>query len=289
MANLSQAKRQRMLDFLKMLKKEHTDDDSILIAINEIETELNSKKYGLVWEKHTENVNTEMEDNIPVFTEDKEKEIHLSDNKSYNFLLEGDNLHSLRLLEKTHSGKIDLIYIDPPYNTGNLDFIYDDKLIGDTDGYRHSKWISFIYERLVSARQLLSKSGVIAISIGYHEVHNLMLICQELFDDKNVTCITVQTSGGKPNAGFNITYEYIVFVTPNDFIPNASEDAMNEYSSPYHGMNLATFDQVQRPGQAYPIYVNNEGVIIGCGKTLKERVDTGEYSGELKNFSFDKW
>ena len=106
-----------MLAFLETLKEQHSDDDS-LIAIGEIEKELKAKKYGLVWEEHEEAVDVQMKTQIPVFTEIKEKEICADENGAYNFLLEGDNLHSLYLLEKTHRGKIDVIYIDPPYNTG---------------------------------------------------------------------------------------------------------------------------------------------------------------------------
>ena len=112
MANLSQQKRERMLAFLNKVKEAHKDDDETLIALGEIENELNSKKYGLVWEKHEEEVDRMMQDNIPVFTEVKEREIKATDENSYNFLLEGDNLHSLKLLEKTHAGKIDVIYIE---------------------------------------------------------------------------------------------------------------------------------------------------------------------------------
>ena len=133
MANLSQQKRQRMMEFLSKLKEEHKDDDSVLIALGEIEAELNAKKYGLVWEEHEETVDVMMKDNIPVFTECKDKEIAASDSDTYNFLLEGDNLHSLYLLEKTHKGRVDVIYIDPPYNTKNKDFIYDDCKIGEDD------------------------------------------------------------------------------------------------------------------------------------------------------------
>ena len=142
MANLSQIKREKMLEFLETLKEQHSDDES-LIAINQIENELTSQKYGLVWEEHEEEVDVKMQTHIPVFTEVEKKEI-IGDSKSeqYNFLLEGDNLHSLKLLEKTHKGKIDVIYIDPPYNTKNKDFVYDDKRIGEEDTYRHSMWLS---------------------------------------------------------------------------------------------------------------------------------------------------
>ena len=129
MPNLSQVKRERMLAFLQKIKDEHRDDDDMRIALGEIESELTSKKYGLVWEQHEEAVDVMMRDNIPVFTEVPEREFTAAPGQGYNFILEGDNLHSLRLLEKTHKGKIDLIYIDPPYNTGNKDFVYDDKVV----------------------------------------------------------------------------------------------------------------------------------------------------------------
>ena len=106
MANLSQIKREQMISFLEKLKEQYSDDES-LIAINQIEKELTSKKYGLVWEEHEEKVDVKMQTHIPVFTEVKEREIvGDSDSEEYNFLLEGDNLHSLKLLEKTHKGKI---------------------------------------------------------------------------------------------------------------------------------------------------------------------------------------
>ena len=103
----------------------------MLIALREIENELTSKKYGLVWEQHEEAVDVMMRDNILVFTEVPEREITAAPGQGYNFILEGDNLHSLRLLEKTHKGEIDVLYIDPPYNTGNKDFIYDDAYVDD--------------------------------------------------------------------------------------------------------------------------------------------------------------
>lgn len=288
MTNLSQMKRNRMIDFINTIREEHKDDDDALIALGEIERELNSKKYGLVWEKHEEAVDVQMRDNIPVFTELMEKEICVDKVGSYSFLLEGDNLHSLRLLEKTHRGKIDVIYIDPPYNTKNKDFIYDDVKIDSTDGYQHSKWLSFMSERLIIARNLLSKNGILAISIGYQEVNNLMLLCQELFSSWQVVCVTVQTSSGNAVAnGFTYTQEYIVFITPLDFLPYEVEEDKKNYITPYHGMNLAGFNQTQRPNQAYPIFIDDSGCIVGCGKSLQERIDNGSFVGEKADFIFD--
>lgn len=196
MGNLSQIKRAEMLEYLNHLKKIHTDDES-RIALGKIETALTEKKYGLVWEEHEEEVDKQLVHNIPVFREIEDKKIVVDENADFNFLLEGDNLHSLKLLEKTHKGKIDVIYIDPPYNTGNNDFIYDDNYIGSDDGYRHSKWISFMNERLKIAKKLLSKHGFIFISIDDNELSQLKILCDEIFDEKNfLSIITVETSLG---------------------------------------------------------------------------------------------
>lgn len=208
MANLSQMKRERMLAFLDMIREEHKDDDEVLIALGEIENELCSKKYGLIWEKHEELVDVQMQDNIPVFTEVTDREICANAGGNYNFLLDGDNLHSLRLLEKTHRGKIDVIYIDPPYNTKNKDFVYDDVFVDGTDGYRHSKWISFMAERLDIAAKLLSDSGCIFISIDDNEQAALKMLCDEIFgEDKFVAHIPWRKRTAKSDVPFGISQD----------------------------------------------------------------------------------
>lgn len=184
MANLSKIKREKMLEYLEKLKEINNDDENIR-AITEIENALNEKKYGLVWEEHSEKVNEMLEHNIPIFVEDETRKLAANENEAYNFLLEGDNLHSLKLLEKTHKGKIDIIYIDPPYNTGNKDFIYDDSFVVKDDGFRHSKWISFIEKRLSIAKELLSKKGFIFISIDESEHTQLRLLCNDVFGEDN--------------------------------------------------------------------------------------------------------
>lgn len=195
MPNLSQIKRQRMMEFLQKIKEDHKDDDDMLIALGEIEAELNDKKYGLVWEKHQEAVDVMMHTHIPVFTECEEKEITIDEGGDYNFLLEGDNLHSLRLLQKTHKGKIDVIYIDPPYNTGNKDFIYDDSFVKKEDGFRHSKWLSFMSCRLDIAKELLGETGCIFISIGDNELASLKMLCDEIFGEMNFLSIVTRPTG----------------------------------------------------------------------------------------------
>lgn len=226
MPNLSQLKRQHMLEFLDKIKEEHKTDDEMLVALGEIANALISKKYGLVWEQHEENVDVAMQTNIPVFTEVSEREISLVPNNRYNFLLEGDNLHSLYLLEKTHKGAIDLIYIDPPYNTGHEDFVYDDNYVAEEDSFRHSKWLSFMEKRLLIAKELLSEKGVIFIQISDIEVAQLKCLCDDIFGESNfLNIISVNmkniagASGGGEDKRFKKNCEYIlVYAKSYDFL-----------------------------------------------------------------------
>ena len=144
------------------------------------------KKYGLVWEDKPEDVEERLRDELPVLTEVKERAIISEDPDAPNhILIEGDNLEALTALTYTHAGKIDVIYIDPPYNTGKKDFKYNDSYVDAEDSFRHSKWLSFVSKRLVIAKKLLSEQGVIFISIGDDEVGNLKLLADSIFLEKN--------------------------------------------------------------------------------------------------------
>ncbi len=182
--NLSKVRRDKMLNTISEIKK-NIADEKILTNLSMIENELTKKKYGLIWEKHEERVDKELENQIPTFEEIKDKEIVSRPNEKFNFLLEGDNLHSLYLLEKTHKEKIDVIYIDPPYNTGNNDFTYGDETLSKEDEYKHSKWLSFMERRLVIAKNLLSNKGFLFISIDDNEFANLKLLCDSIFGEEN--------------------------------------------------------------------------------------------------------
>ena len=275
MTNISKQKREKMILFLEKIKKQHNDDESI-IALNEIEKVLTDKKYGLVWEKHTERVDEEMKTKIPVFIEDKDMEIISDKSLPYNFILEGDNIHSLKLLEKTHKGKIDVIYIDPPYNTGNKDFIYDDKIVDSQDTFKHSKWISFMNERLNIAKKLLSKDGIIFISIDDNELSNLILLCNEIFGEQNfVACLPtiMNLKGNQDEYGFAGTHEYtLVFcnqkqskimgmfdVDEEEVLDSWSMDEIGYYKK---GANLKSTGvnapRNKRPNLFFPLYVNEK-------------------------------
>ena len=143
------------------------------------------KKYGLVWEDKPEDVEERLRESLPVLREVKDKAI-LSDEPDApnHILIEGDNLEALTALSYTHEGRIDVIYIDPPYNTGNKDFVYNDSFVDTEDSYRHSKWLSFMSKRLKIAKKLLSDKGVIFISIDDNEQAQLKLLCDEVFTSR---------------------------------------------------------------------------------------------------------
>lgn len=203
--NLSKIKREKMLKTINDIKKNISDEET-LNNLSLIENELTKKKYGLIWEEHEERVDKELKTKVPTFTELKNKKLVSNPDNKFNFILEGDNLHCLYLLEKTHTEKIDVIYIDPPYNRGTNDFIYDDKYLGEEDEFRHSKWLSFMSKRLKIAKKLLKNSGCIFISIDDIEYTPLKLLCDEIFGEKFVEtyiwclqdkseCSFVKTSG----------------------------------------------------------------------------------------------
>ena len=290
--NISKQKREDLLQKIQEIRtyistaEQDENTARLLSYLADLAKDVNGKKYGLVFEEHREEIDEVLDTHTPVLTENAD--LFIDNGGQMNFLIEGDNLASLQLLEKTHRGKIDLIYIDPPYNTGNNDFIYDDAFIEKTDSFIHSKWLSFISERIRLARRLLTKTGVIIISIGYQEVHNLVALCQEIFYDRQTVCVTVQTSGGKPNGGFTYTQEYLVFIVPQSFSPNAMSFTGGIERSPFEGLTLSTFDKTTRPNQTYPIFVDKRTMnIVGTGKSLTERINDGSYNGELKDYVFE--
>lgn len=144
------------------------------------------KTYGLVWEEHTEDVEEELRTKLPVLVEDTNKRLAEGGEDAPNhILIEGDNLHALTALTYTHEGAVDVIYIDPPYNTGNKDFVYNDSFVDSEDDYRHSKWLSFMSKRLRIAKRLLSDDGALFISIDENELYALKVLCDEIFGERN--------------------------------------------------------------------------------------------------------
>ncbi len=183
-----------------------TDDEraALLELLNE------SKAYGLVWENKTENVEERQRSELPVLKEVRSRAV-ISENPDApnHIIIEGDNLDALTTLAYTHEGKIDVIYIDPPYNTGNHDFSYNDRYVDSDDAYRHSMWLSFMQRRLRIAKKLLSDRGVIFISIGDEEVANLKLLCDEMF--QTIALVPrIAKKGSNQGTHFRPTKDYVI-------------------------------------------------------------------------------
>lgn len=178
------------------------------------------KKYGLVWEDKPEEIETRLADELPVLTEVPERAIvSESPDAPNHILIEGDNLEALTALAYTHEGKIDVIYIDPPYNTGNKDFVYNDSYVDREDGYRHSKWLSFMNKRLQIAKSLLSSGGVIFISIDDNEQAQLKLLCDETLGNNNFLGMITRATGtttGQDTGSLGKACDYILVYSKQD-------------------------------------------------------------------------
>lgn len=215
--NISKEKRERLVQKINAIKTyissaaQDENTAQLLAYIADIEKDIKGKKYGLVFEEHRESIDEVLENNLPVLTEDTD--LFIYNGGQMNFLIEGDNLASLKLLEKTHKGRIDLIYIDPPYNTGNKDFVYDDTFVDGNDTFRHSKWLSFMEKRLAVAKNLLSNMGVIFISIDDNEYATLKVLCDTIFGENSyVATLPRRTinSGKHDSTAVTISHDYVL-------------------------------------------------------------------------------
>lgn len=196
------------------LSKNIYDKEKSLYKINDELFLLKEKKFF----KYVDNANY-----IPAFEVDEEKSFYDENSNVCNYLIEGDNLESLQILSTTHAGKIDVIYIDPPYNTGSKDFKYNDAFVDKEDSFRHSKWLSFMSKRLELAKDLLTESGVMFLSIDDNEQHRLRMLCEEIFSENNIEIMVWEKVGdGNAAAGkmktthrFRVEHEYIIVCYKN--------------------------------------------------------------------------
>jgi len=176
------------------------------------------KKYGLVWEEKSEDVVEMCKEKLPVLKEVKNKEIITNKDKPVNLLIEGDNYHALSVLNYTHVGKIDVIYIDPPYNTGARDWKYNNDYVDSEDGFRHSKWINMMSARLNLARKLLTEKGIIVIAVDHNELFNLGLLCDQIFREENrlgIVAVVHKSEGRNQEKFFGTSHEYMFFYAKN--------------------------------------------------------------------------
>lgn len=210
-----------LIERIKTLDGLTNDEKSALLGLLR-----SHKKYGLVWEDKPEDIEEKLKDSLPVLTEVKDRAI-LSEapDAPNHILIEGDNLEALVALTYTHDRKIDIIYIDPPYNTGNKDFVYNDSYVDAEDSYRHSKWLSFMDKRLRVAKKLLKDDGAIFISIDENEYSQLRLLLNEIFGEENFrNTILVRRRIKSLNSQFadrglqslNVGFEYVVCYSKTD-------------------------------------------------------------------------
>ena len=242
--------RHKLIDRVKKLEGLTDDERSALLGLLR-----ESKTYGLVWEDHTEEVEKRLSEELPVLKEVKHRAI-VSDNPDApnHVLIEGDNLEALSTLAYTHARRIDVIYIDPPYNTGNKDFIYNDSYVDSEDDFRHSKWLSFMSKRLRLAKQLLSDRGVIFISIDDNEQANLKLLCDEIFGPAKFLGLITRLTGtttGQDTGSLGKAADYILCYSKNEGyqiggIPLTQED-LNRYNMQDEKGNFSIL-QLRRTG-----------------------------------------
>jgi adenine-specific DNA-methyltransferase len=219
----------KKIDLIDKLKKwEGVSQEERAYLINLVNTK---KKYGLVWEDKPEEVEEHLRENLPVLKEVKERAIVNGQEYPNHILIEGDNLHALTALSFTHESKIDVIYIDPPYNTGSKeDFIYNDHYVDKEDSFRHSKWLSFMQRRLKLAKVLLKEDGVIFCSIGDDEISQLTLLFNEVFTEANKLGVVTRVSKTAGDMGnyFAPSKDYIVVYTNNKSQLSNFKDAVDD-------------------------------------------------------------
>ena len=234
-----------------------------------------NKVYGLVWEDKPEAVEERLCNELPVLKEVTERALISGSKDAPNhILIEGDNLEALTTLAYTHEGRIDVIYIDPPYNTGNRDFVYNDSFVDREDTYRHSKWLSFMSRRLRIAKQLLSDKGVIFISIDDNEQAQLKLLCDEIFKQSNYVgefAWQKRKGGGNDSAYIAIDHEYVLVYANSVFslddkwrIPYEAEYLKRYNKEDANGRFY--YDTLSRPGLNNPIIYD---VICPDGSFIK--------------------
>jgi adenine-specific DNA-methyltransferase len=261
------------------------DFEALRLALgDEVETE--DERYSFTWHGKTDAIKLALKQSTGTLKPCKEESKDWDTTK--NIFIEGDNLEVLRILQASYRNKIKMIYIDPPYNTGN-DFIYEDdfkdpiknykekigevgKANPETAGRYHTNWLNMMYPRLRLARNLLKEDGVIFISIDDNEVHNLRKICDEIFGEENfVSHLTnIVKTEGRRYGFFAKTHEYILcYAKDNErlllnelLVENKKfqfEDELGGFDlKELRNQNTKAFNSTNRPNLRYPFYVNQD-------------------------------
>lgn len=246
-----------------------------------------SKTYGLVWERNPEDAKEILKDKLVVFHEDKEKYVAPNGQSGPNhILIEGDNLHVLSTLCYTHEGKVDVIYIDPPYNSGATDWKYNNNYVDDNDAYRHSKWLSMMENRLLIAKKLLNPvNSVLIVTIDEKEYLHLGCLLEDLFPNTRIQMVSsvINTAGATRQNEFSRTDEYLFFVYIGECKPQPVLLDREWLIGKSSNQGKITWDSLKRagghnkrthsPGCFYPIFVSQGGKsIVEVGEVLPQEV-----------------
>jgi adenine-specific DNA-methyltransferase len=255
------------------MPKENYQDWTKEDLIKEVKQLKKRKKYGLIWEDKPEDLVELCKTKLPVLKEVKSKEISTDKSKPVNLLIEGDNYHALSVLNYTHEKKIDVIYIDPPYNTGNRSWTYNNNYVEKDDAFRHSKWITFMSKRLVLAKKVLKDNGIIIITIDDYEIGPIRLLMDDIFSENNrLGLITIMHNprGRSDDLFFATSHEYALVYGRNASITQTYKLKLTEeqaedfpYEDDISRYRLLSFKRTgsnstpkERPNLFYPIWYN---------------------------------
>lgn len=279
--------KQALREKIQSLEGLSNEDKSQLLALL-----AEQKKYGLVWEDRPEEAEEVLREKIPVLHEVVGKRLDDGgDDAPNHILIEGDNLHALTALTYTHEGKVDVIYIDPPYNTGAKNWKYNNNYVDAQDSFKHSKWISWMNKRLVKAKRLLSKNGILILTIDDYEIENITLLLNEIFGEENhlgTVIIKNNPQGRSSVTGFQISHEYALFYGKSDSVigrlPRTTEQLARykekDELGPFEWRNFRAQYSSESPKMVYPIYVDNEGISFRIPKLkwndTSKQYDVGE-------------
>jgi len=271
-------------------KFDYTDwsNEELIKRIHELEKR---KKYGLVWdeEREPEDVVLQCKKELPVLTEAKDKEIKNDPNKPTHILIEGDNYHALSVLNYTHEKSIDVIYIDPPYNTGAKDWKYNNKYIDSNDTWRHSKWISMMEKRLVLSKNLLKKRGVLIVTIDDNELCSLGLLLDEIFPEKDRATIVIKYNpAGTARNGFSRNHEYAFFILNKgqEIEKKPAPRDIRDQNLRRHGNGANRADS---PTMFFPIMIDKRSLkIIGIGEVPNDDFHPEKQTIECEDY-YEIW
>ena len=269
--------------------KQKSTYEDLLAEIERLKKELKKrKKYGLVWEEKPEEVVEMCKSRLPVLKEVKTKEIMTDKNGPVNLLIEGDNYHALSVLNYTHAKKIDVIYIDPPYNTGAKDWKYNNNFVDINDAYRHSKWLSMMSHRLNVANNLLKDDGVLICAIDENEFYRLGSLLDDTFKNREIHCVTiVHNPRGVQGNNFSYTHEYAYFVFRKGLkvIGSKQRDEILEEELRDHGGESLRNDA---KNCFYPILVK-DNQIVGFGDVPDTKFHPKSKNVKQKNNIIEVW